>query len=235
MASRTFAEGGSVLEQIGKITIACFDKTGTLTAGKPQVTDVIGFERSEGDALHFAAALESGSSHPLATAILARAAEQQISVPPTANATAIGGKGVQATVEGIKILLGSPNAVAELASVTADQNGRISGLNDEGKTVSLLVLDGRVAGAIAMRDEPRPDAKTGLKLLSDAGIRTVMLTGDNRRTASAMGKQVGIDVEAELSPQDKQRIVGQFQKEGLKRDGVRLNRFGIERSRWRGI
>ncbi|MDH8013984.1 HAD family hydrolase, partial [Klebsiella pneumoniae] len=78
----------------GKITIACFDKTGTLTAGKPQVTDVIGFDRGEGDVLRFAAALESGSSHPLATAILSRATEQQIKLPPTSNATAIGGKGV---------------------------------------------------------------------------------------------------------------------------------------------
>jgi Cd2+/Zn2+-exporting ATPase len=208
-------KGGAVLEQIGKITVACFDKTGTLTAGKPQVTDLVGFSRSEGDVLRFAAALESGSSHQLATAILAMAAEQQISVPPMSNATAIGGKGVQATVEGIKIFLGSPNAAAELASVTADQNARISALNDDGKTVSLLVMDGRVAGAIAMRDEPRPDAKKGLRLLSDAGIRTVMLTGDNRRTANAIGKQVGIDVEAELLPQDKQRIIRQFQKEGL--------------------
>lgn len=207
-------KGGAVLEQIGKITIACFDKTGTLTAGKPQVTDIIGFERSDGDVLRFAAALESGSSHPLATAILAMAAEQQMSVPPTSDSTAIGGKGVQATVEGIKIFLGSPNAVAELAPVTADQNARISALNDEGKTVSLLVMDGRVAGAIAMRDEVRPDAKKGLKLLSDAGIRTVMLTGDNRRTADAIGKQLGIDVEAELLPQDKQRIVGKFHKAG---------------------
>ena len=207
-------KGGAVLEQIGKITIACFDKTGTLTAGKPQVTDVIAFERSEEDVLRFAAALESGSSHPLATAILARAAEQQMSVPPTSDSKAIGGKGVQAMVEGIKIFLGSPNAVAELAPLTADQNARISPLNDEGKTVSLLVMDGRVAGAIAMRDEARPDAKKGLKLLSDAGIRTVMLTGDNRRTANAIGKQLGIDVEAELLPEDKQRIVGKFQKAG---------------------
>lgn len=208
-------KGGAVLEQIGKITIACFDKTGTLTAGKPQVTDVIGFDRSEGDVLRFAAALESGSSHPLATAILSRATEQQIKLPPTSNATAIGGKGVQATVEGIKVFLGSPNAVAELVPVAANQNARISALNDEGKTVSLLVMDDKVAGAIAMRDEPRPDARKGLKLLSDAGIRTVMLTGDNRRTASAIGKQLGIDVEAELLPQDKQRIVGEFQKKGL--------------------
>ena len=207
-------KGGAVLEQIGKITVACFDKTGTLTAGKPQVTDIIGFDQGEGDVLRFAAALESGSSHPLATAILARAAEQQIRLPPTSNATAIGGKGVQATVEGIKIFLGSPKAVAEVAPVTADQTARISALNDEGKTVALLVMDDRVAGAIAMRDEPRPDAKKGLKLLSDAGIRTVMLTGDNRRTATAIGQQLGIDVEAELLPQDKQRIVSQFQKAG---------------------
>jgi len=208
-------KGGAVLEQIGKITIACFDKTGTLTAGKPLVTDVVAFERSEGDVLRFAAALESGSSHPLATAILARAAGQQMSVPPTSDSKAIGGKGVQATVEGIKVFLGSPKAAAELATVTADQTARISALNDEGKTVSLLVMDDRVAGAIAMRDEPRPDAKKGLKLLSDAGIRTVMLTGDNRRTATAIGKQLGIDVEAELLPEDKQRIVGKFQKEGF--------------------
>lgn len=207
-------KGGAVLEQIGKITIACFDKTGTLTAGKPQVTDVIGFDRSEGDVLRFAAALESGSSHPLATAILAKAAEQQIWVPPTSNATAIGGKGVQATVEGVRIFLGSPKAATEFTSVTADQEAFISRLNDEGKTVALLVMDDRLAGAIAMRDEARPDAKKGLKLLSDAGIRTVMLTGDNRRTANAIGQQLGIDVEAELLPEDKQRIVGQFQKAG---------------------
>ncbi|PMZ42796.1 heavy metal translocating P-type ATPase, partial [Pseudomonas sp. FW306-02-H05-AA] len=81
-------KGGAVLEQIGKITIACFDKTGTLTAGKPLVTDVVAFERSEGDVLRFAAALESGSSHPLATAILARAAGQQMSVPPTSDSKA---------------------------------------------------------------------------------------------------------------------------------------------------
>lgn len=204
-------KGGAVLDQIGKITITCLDKTGTLTAGKPMVTDIIGFERSEGDVLRFAAALESGSSHPLATAIL-KAAEQKILVPPTSDSKAIGGKGVQAKVEGVRTFLGSPNVVAELATVTADQTARISALNDEGKTVSLLVMDGKVVGAIAMRDEPRPDAKKGLKMLSNAGIRTVMLTGDNRRTATAIGKQLGIDVEAELLPEDKQRIVAKFKK-----------------------
>jgi Cd2+/Zn2+-exporting ATPase len=207
-------KGGAVLEQIGKITVACFDKTGTLTAGKPQVTDIISFERSEADVLRFAAALESGSSHPLATAILAKASEQQISLPPISDSKAIGGKGIRATVEGAKVFLGSPQATAELKPLTSEQDALIAALNDEGKTVSLVVLDHRLAGAIAMRDEPRPDAKSGLKLLSDAGIRTVMLTGDNRRTANAIGQQLGIDVEAELLPEDKQRIVGQFQKAG---------------------
>jgi Cd2+/Zn2+-exporting ATPase len=208
-------KGGAVLEQIGKVTAVCLDKTGTLTAGKPRVTDVIGFERSEAEVMRFAAALEAGSSHPLATAILARAAESRIKLPPASDASAIGGKGVQAVVEGIRLFLGSPRAAAEFAPLTAEQNERIAALNDDGKTVSLLVVDGGIAGAIAMRDEPRPDAAMGLRLLSDAGIRTLMLTGDNRRTAGAIGRQLGIEVEAELLPEDKQRIVGRLQNEGF--------------------
>lgn len=207
-------KGGAVLEQIGKITVACFDKTGTLTVGKPEVTDIIGFTCSEADVLRFAAALESGSSHPLATAILAKAAEQNISLPATSGSNAIGGKGIRANVEGAEVFLGSPKAVAESCNLTTVQETKIAALNDEGKTVSLVAVDGTIAGAIAMRDEPRPDAKSGLKLLTDAGIRTVMLTGDNRRTAGAIGKQLEIEVEAELLPEDKQRIVGNFQKAG---------------------
>ncbi|MBR2121198.1 MAG: HAD-IC family P-type ATPase [Afipia sp.] len=207
-------KGGAVLEQIGKVTVACFDKTGTLTAGKPQVTDIIGFARSEADVLRFAAALESGSSHPLATAILAKAAEQSISLPAVSGSNAIGGKGIRANVECMEVFLGSPRAVAETCTLTNEQESKIAALNDEGKTVSLVAIDGQIAGAIAMRDEPRPDAKSGLKLLTDAGIRTVMLTGDNRRTADAIGKQLGIEVEAELLPEDKQRIVGNFQRAG---------------------
>jgi Cd2+/Zn2+-exporting ATPase len=208
-------KGGAVLEKIGKVTAVCLDKTGTLTAGKPQVTDVIGFERSEAEVLRLAAAVEAGSSHPFATAVLAKASENRLKLPLASGATAIGGKGVQAAVEGARLFLGSARAAAELAPLTAEQNERIAALNDEGKTVSLLLVDGDIAGAIAMRDEPRPDAAMGLKLLSDAGIRTLMLTGDNRRTASAIGRQLGIEVEAELLPEDKQRIVGRLQKEGF--------------------
>jgi Cd2+/Zn2+-exporting ATPase len=207
-------KGGAVLEQVGKITVACFDKTGTLTAGKPQVTDVISFARSEADVLRLAAALESGSSHPLATAILAQASEQRITLPPVTGSKAIGGKGVQGTVDGQSVFLGSPAAVAELSSPTSEQTARIAALNDESKTVSLLSIGNEIAGAIAMRDEPRPDAKAGLKRLTDAGIRILMLTGDNRRTARAIGQELGIDVNAELLPQDKQRIVAELRKDG---------------------
>lgn len=207
-------KGGAVLEQIGKITVACFDKTGTLTAGKPQVTDVIGFVRREADILQLAAALEAGSSHPLAIAILAKASEQQITLPNVADSKAIGGKGVQATVDGQSVFLGSPAAVAEFSRLTSEQTAQIAALNDHGKTVSLLVVDGALAGAIAMRDEPRPDAKYGLKRLTDAGIHTLMLTGDNRRTATAIGQDLHIEIKAELLPQDKQRIVIELQRDG---------------------
>ena len=207
-------KGGAVLEQVGKVTMACFDKTGTLTAGKPQVTDVIGLARSENDVLGFAAALEAGSSHPLATAILAEAHKRDIPIPATSESEAVGGKGIRARVDGLHVFLGSPSAAAEIVSLKPDDELRFAGLTDEGKTVSVLVIGQLLAGAIAMRDEPRPDAVKGLKLLNEAGIKTVMLTGDNQRTAAAVGKQLGIEVQAGLLPQDKQRIVAQFRNAG---------------------
>ncbi len=207
-------KGGAVLEQIGKITVACFDKTGTLTAGKPQVTDIIGYGRTETDVLRFAAALELGSSHPLATAILAKATERELSLPPTSDANAMGGVGVRAMAEGVEVFVGSPKAADERAPMTPAQREQISALNHEGKTVSIVLVGHEVAGAIAMRDEVRPDARAGLKALTEMGIKTVMLTGDNRRTANAIGERLGIEVQAELLPEDKQRIVAQFQKAG---------------------
>ena len=207
-------KGGAVLEQVGKITVACFDKTGTLTAGKPQVTDVVVFDGSEADVIRFAAALESGSSHPLAAAILAKAAEANVPIPLASEVAAVGGKGMRGMVDGRPVFLGSPNATAELLPLSGEQNSAIAALNDQGKSVAIVVLDDTMIGAIAMRDEPRPDAKVALDALRAAGIRTVMLTGDNRRTAGAIGKQLQIEVQAELLPEDKQRIVQDFRKAG---------------------
>jgi len=208
-------KGGAVLETLGKVTVVAFDKTGTLTEGKPQVTDVFGFDRDASEVLRLAASLEAGSSHPLAIAILAKAEMDKVSIPAAINNRSIGGKGVTAMVDGMTVFLGSPKAVAAQTPMTPEQTAQVTALNDEGKTVSVLLVDNKVAGAIAMRDEPRPDAAQGLKALTDKGIRIVMLTGDNARTAKAIGASLGIEVRAELLPEDKQRIVGELQAEGL--------------------
>ncbi len=208
-------KGGAVLEGLGKLTAVAFDKTGTLTEGKPKVTDIVSTSLPEAEILRLAAALETGSSHPLALAILDRAEAEGIAIPAADNNKALGGKGVAGTVEGQNLLLCSPRAAADAVKIDAGSQAAIAALNDAGKTVSLLLVDGKLAGALAMRDEPRADALTGLKRLRDAGIRTIMLTGDNRRTAEAVGKVLDIEVRAELLPQDKQRIVGELRSEGL--------------------
>ncbi|MBO1038159.1 heavy metal translocating P-type ATPase [Brucella pituitosa] len=207
-------KGGAVLETIGKITTACFDKTGTLTEGKPQVTDVLSAGLSEEDVLRLAASLDAGSSHPLALAIVGAAEARGLKLSEVSTGKAHGGKGVSGTANGIELFLGSRKAANEISAIPDELAARIAACNDEGKTVSVLVADGKIAGAIAMRDEPRADAIAGLKTLKDAGIRTVMLTGDNRRTAEAIGKDLGIEVRAELLPEDKQRIVGELRNAG---------------------
>ena len=208
-------KGGGVLERLRDVTAVALDKTGTLTAGKPRVTDVIAFGRNEVEILRLAAALEVGSSHPLAKAILDHAANAEIKViPPVSDAKAIGGKGVSGVVDEIDVFLGSPQAATAMVALSPEQSAKVRGLNEEGKTVSILIAEGGVAGALAMRDEPRPDALSGLRALTSDGIKTVMLTGDNQRTAEAIGRQLGIDVYAELLPEDKQRIVGELREKG---------------------
>ncbi len=209
-------KGGAVLENIGKVTAVAFDKTGTLTEGKPKVTDIVGFGMSDTEVLRLAAALETGSSHPLARAILDGAAAAGMDIPQVIDAKAIGGKGVIGTVGGVDVFLGSPQAAADKVSLSEEQSARISALNDEGKTVSILVVSGSATGLLAMRDEPRADTAAGLKALADAGIRTIMLTGDNQRTAQAIGKTLGIEVKAQLLPEDKQRIVGELKQQGFR-------------------
>ncbi|MEJ6788157.1 heavy metal translocating P-type ATPase [Brevundimonas sp. BR2-1] len=208
-------KGGAVLETLGKITAIAFDKTGTLTAGKPIVTDVVGGARESAVLLSLAAALETGSSHPLAVAILARAKADRIAPPPATATRAIAGEGVEGEVAGEVAFLGSPQAAARRASISPSQDAAIAAFNAEGKTVAVLVVAGEVAGFLAMRDEPRPDAVSGLADLKARGIRTIMLTGDNRRTAEAVAAGLGIEPRAELLPQDKLVIVKGLQAEGL--------------------
>jgi Cd2+/Zn2+-exporting ATPase len=204
-------KGGAVLETLGKVTVATFDKTGTLTEGRPQVTEVIPYGRSERDVMSLAAALEMGSNHPLAKAILDRAASTGVPVPPAAKMSAVAGKGVRGSVGGLDLFLGSPQAAGEITHLHDKQVARVSALNDQGNTVSVLLAGGQVAGLIAMRDQPRVDALEGLQALREAGIKSLMVTGDNRRTAGFIGAALNIEPRAELLPEGKQRIVRELQ------------------------
>ncbi len=209
-------KGGGVLERLRDLEAVAFDKTGTLTEGKPKVTDIVAFGRSRGAVLSMAAALERGSSHPLASAILDAARAEEAPVPPAFLTQAVAGKGIAGHVGGETVFFGSPKAAAERAPLDPSLEARIGALNGEGKTVCVLVAGGEAIGLVALRDEPRADARAGLARLGALGIRTVMLTGDNRRTAEAIGRDLGIEAKAELLPQDKQRIVRELQGEGLK-------------------
>ncbi|MDL2406566.1 heavy metal translocating P-type ATPase [Rhizobium calliandrae] len=204
-------KGGAVLETMGKVTTVAFDKTGTLTEGKPRVTDIVGFGYSEAQVLSRAAALENGSSHPLAVAILERAKADRVPMPPATEARALPGKGVNGRVGGETMSLLSPQAAREIEPSSSEQDARIEAMNDEGKSVSVLVIEGKLAGLIAMRDEPRTDARAGIEALRKAGVGSVMLTGDNARTADTIAKGLGIKPRAQLLPEDKQRIVRELQ------------------------
>ena len=217
-------KGGAVLEALGRITTVAFDKTGTLTEGKPRVTDLIlfagreggGSEGGEAELLAAAAALEAGSSHPLARAILAAAAERGIAPPAADAVTALPGAGLQGRVGGLAVALLSPKAAAP--SLTPEQAERVAALAQAGKTVSVLLVEGRaggrVAGLIALRDEPRADARQGIEALDRAGIRSLMVTGDTAGTAAAVAGLLGVEAHAQLLPEDKLRIVRDLQARG---------------------
>ena len=207
-------KGGTILEQARTVTLVALDKTGTLTEGRPVVTDVVGLGRPEQAVLSLAAALETGSSHPLALAVLAKAGAMKAPVLPATDARAVPGKGVTSSVGGEAVALLSPKAADETVALGAEVKARIDAFNAEGKTVSVLMAGGHTAGLLAIRDEPRVDAAAGLERLKAMGIRTLMLTGDNPRTAEAIGKGLGIEVRAGLLPEDKQRIVRAQQAEG---------------------
>lgn len=207
-------KGGAVLENLGKVDRVAFDKTGTLTEGRPKVTDIVGVQRDERETLRLAAALEVGSSHPLAVAILARAEAENVPMVAASEAGAVGGKGVVGTLDGVKLFLASPRAAAERVPLDEALTDRIAALNDEGKTVSVLLAGDEVAGLIAMRDEPREDAKAGVAALTALGADAVMLTGDNIRTANAIAASLGMEARAELMPEDKQKIVGEMREAG---------------------
>ncbi|MGV6871536.1 heavy metal translocating P-type ATPase [Pseudochelatococcus sp. B33] len=209
-------KGGGVLEGLRRVTAVAFDKTGTLTRGRPVVTDVIAAGTDADTVLAYAAALERGSSHPLAQAVLARA--EGLPEWRAASVKALAGRGIAGLVAGRETALLAPRGLGQGAfdnvHLGDEQAATVDALNGEGKTVSVLVLDGRVAGLIALRDELRPDARRALDALKAQGVKAVMLTGDNTATAHAIAAELGIAARAELLPEDKSRVVRELQAGG---------------------
>ncbi|OAZ07903.1 ATPase [Thalassospira profundimaris] len=208
-------KGGNALETIGKVRAIAFDKTGTLTEGKPRVTEVLALgNNEESDVIALAAAVETGSSHPLAKAIIGRAETDGIAVPLARDASATAGKAVHATVAGRRLAVSSPTHAAKAATLGALERSAIEKLEDLGNTVAVLFDEQarEVLGLIALRDEPRRDAREGVAQLKAMGVRSVMLTGDNQRTAQAIAKGLGIEWSAELLPQDKLDLVNEMKR-----------------------
>ncbi len=198
-------KGGAALEAIGGARIIAFDKTGTLTAGRPRVTDVIAAEGERVDeVLRLAAGVEAGSAHPLARAILAEVAARDIGIPPARASVALPGQAVAATIEGRRIGVGSPAWAAESGgTLAAPLEAAVARLEAEGRTVAVVMADRVVLGLVALRDEPRGDAAAAIVAVKALGLRPLMLTGDNARTAQAIAKGLGLEFEAALRPADK--------------------------------
>ena len=201
-------KGGAVIEAAAHVTQVAFDKTGTLTHGKPVVTDLLPAQGvSEADLLAVAGAVETGSSHPLALAILRRVEEAGIAALEVRDAKAIVGKGVEAVVAGQKAWVSSPRHAAEMAGIDDEAVRRATALEGEGKTVVAVFRDRQPLGLIAMRDEPRKDAADAVRQLKALGVGATMLTGDNPRTAAAIAGGLGMEYRAEMMPEEKLDVI----------------------------
>ncbi|MCE5296349.1 MAG: cation-translocating P-type ATPase [Euryarchaeota archaeon] len=206
----TVYKGGAYLEVVDKVKVIAFDKTGTLTIGRPEVTDVKAFDgSSENDLLGLAGSIESRSSHPLAAAIVRRSKEgDAYSGRPTEDFQEIAGLGVSAIINGERYLIGNQRQLNGNGISTSQYQGVIESLEDQGKTVVLIGSGSNLVGLIAIADNVRPGAKEALQRLKQDGLRTVMLTGDNERSARAIAIEVGVDeYHSQLLPIDKVNVV----------------------------
>ncbi|CZV67274.1 TPA: Zn(II)/Cd(II)/Pb(II) translocating P-type ATPase ZntA [Enterobacter hormaechei] len=187
-------KGGAALEQLSQVQHIAFDKTGTLTVGKPQVTGVYPQDISEDALLTLAAAVEQGSTHPLAQAIVREAKGRGLTIPPATAQRALVGSGIEAVVEGKKVLI---------AAAGAFPNPQVEALEQAGQTVVAVMQDGVPMGMLALRDTLRDDAKDAVDALHRLGVQGVILTGDNPRAAAAIAGELGLEFKAGLLPADK--------------------------------
>jgi Cu+-exporting ATPase len=203
------------LEIFEKVNTLVVDKTGTLTEGKPRLTEVVpaeGFD--EAQLLQSVASLEKASEHPLAAAIVAGAREKNIELVPVADFQSITGKGVTGTLQSKRISVGNAALIEELGASSETLQARAEGLRKEGQTVMFVTSDGRFAGLIAVADPIKESAVQAIQQLKQAGIRVVMVTGDNQTTAAAVAQKLGIDFEADVLPEKKADVVKTLQSQG---------------------
>ena len=206
---------GEAIQTLKDVQVIIFDKTGTITKGKPEVTDVVplnGF--TEADVLRLAASAERGSEHPLGKAIVEKAQAEGVALVDPQDFQAIRGKGVVAQVEGKRVLVGSRRLMQEQDIDPSPAEGAMRQLEEEAKTAMLVAVDGRLVGVIAVADTLKDDSVLAIQELHRMGLKTAMITGDNRRTAEAIARQVGIDyVLAEVLPDGKVAEVKKMQEQ----------------------
>ena len=210
-------KGGEALEVTHQIDTIVFDKTGTITEGKPVVTDIITTTISEDELLSIAASSEKGSEHPLGEAIVKGAEERNIKFKEISNFKAIPGHGIQVEIEGKVILLGNKKLMTENSIEIGDLGVKSDKLANEGKTPMYIAINNKLEGIIAVADTVKPSSKEAIENLHKMGIKVAMITGDNKKTADAIAKQVGIDIVlAEVLPEDKANEVKKLQEKGSK-------------------
>ena len=209
-------KNAEALERLERVDTLVVDKTGTLTEGKPKVVAVVAAQGiSESEVLRLAASVEKASEHPLARAIVDAAAERKISLADVTDFDSPTGKGALGTVEGRKVALGNTHFLGELGVVTAALDADANRLRQDGATAIYVVTDGKVSGVIAIADPVKATTPEALKALTAEGVRVVMLTGDNKTTAQAVARRLGIaDVEAEVLPDQKGAVVEKLRREG---------------------
>ncbi|MGA0542652.1 heavy metal translocating P-type ATPase [Neotabrizicola sp. VNH66] len=208
-------KGGAVIEAAAKVDVVTFDKTGTLTHGRPQVTDVVPFRATtEAELLAVAAGVETGSSHPLAIAILNKAKDAGVTALPSQDAKALMGKGVVATVDGEPAWVASPRYAMEHGGLEGLGLRQATIFEEDGKTAVAVFREKTPLGLLAMRDEPRADAKDAVGQLTAMGVTSVILTGDNPRTASAIAGSLGLKFEADMMPEDKLAYIREIGSKG---------------------
>ena len=209
-------KNAEALETMEKVDTLVVDKTGTLTEGKPRLVSVVpiaGFEELE--VLRLGASLERASEHPLAAAIVNGALEKGVALSPASNFRSFTGKGVAGSVDGHQVALGNRKLFEELDIVAGELAAHADTLRGDGQTVMLIAIDGRAAGLLGVADPVKATTADAIHALHEAGVRVIMLTGDNRTTAEAVAHKLGIDrVEAEVLPDQKSLVVKQLQAQG---------------------